>query len=375
MSLRTLRDFLSNRLRLELWLLDGKEKHSGEPFVLVYAGGLERHRLYYANLSFRPEWRERSLGREWFWRVDRRAEQEAPDCSMVVYETGPEKEPLFVFSKLLRSPVWLKFEMPVVEKELSRSAKDRRRDMERKIRKHSFTCSTTRSAEDFDYFYHRMYIPYIQNRHGEMSSIRKYELMRKEFLADCELTFLHKDGQRIAGGIVDYSKKNGRFFCRGVLDGSEEIVRMGVSDALFCFELENIRKKGGTTADLGHCRAFFNDGVFRYKIEIGASVGGGHDKPSGLLRFKPLKLTEALRSHWLRNPFVALDKDGRYHGVLFQDQAPSMQGIDEVLDTNFCRGVDRVTIYTRDGSQNRPERSAAGRFIRFAPIASLMKGE
>ena len=373
--LREIRNYFSNKLRIEAWLLDGREKHSGEPFTVAYAGGLERHRIYFANLAFGPGWGERSLGREWLWRVKSRAERENHACALLVYETGVEKEALFTGSNLLRSPVWLKFEIPVEEKDLSRTARLRRRDMERKIRKHSFTSSSSRKEEDFDNFYHNMYVPYIQNRHGEMSAIQEYSLMKKEFLSGGELVFIHKDGLRIAGGVVDHSQKNSRFHCLGILDGSQEYARMGVSDALYCFQLKHIRERGGMTANLGHCRAFFGDGVFRYKVEIGARVGGGYYRPNGLLRFMPLKRTAALMSYWLNNPFVAQGKEGQYHGIIFIDRVPPVGELDKILDANFCRGVDHVTIYTLDGSTSDPVRTSSGHNIRFAAAASLLKGK
>jgi len=356
-----------------VWLLQGPEKRSGTFLSVAYSGGLERHRIYLANAIFGAGWTERSVGREWLWRVRSRVEREEPTCSLLVYEIEESREPFLAHSPRLRIPVWLKFESPADERGLKPSAKSRRRDMERKIRKYGYTSSASRLPADFEDFYHNMYVPLVRNRYGEMGGIRPYEAMKKEFQSGFELVFLHMGGKTVAGGLIDHSKTTSRLHSHGVRDGSLELIRMGATDALYYFELKHILEKGRDIVNLGHCRAFFNDGVFRYKLEIGARVGGGHDAPSGLLYFEFLRPTAELMSFLEANPFVALDKDKTYRGVVFMEKAPAIKEIDEALDRKLCRGIENVTLYTTSGQSQGSQRTAQGRLVRFSSVDSLFR--
>jgi hypothetical protein len=179
---RKWKDHMTWKLKIDVWLLEGLEKSSGREFAVAYAG-LETQKNYFAQMAFQANWKESPLGRQWLWQVPARVRRESPGCALLVYELEKAKEGFLARSGLLCSPVWVRFELPLDPGGYSTTTRYRHKDMQRKIRKHGFTSSVSRSEADFDDFYHNMYMPYVQKRHTSASLVHPYEDMKKNFLA------------------------------------------------------------------------------------------------------------------------------------------------------------------------------------------------
>ena len=368
--IRQWRDHITWVLKLDLWILEGREKHSGKELVIAYAG-FEAHKNYLARIAFREGWQEHYLERKWLWRIRSFVRRQNPECALLIYEINKNKERFFTPSRLLRSPVWVRFELPLDESLLSSKARTKHKEIRRKIQKHGFTCSTSKSEADFDDFYHNMYLPLAKQRHAELSVVDDFQLFKKKFLADCELTFVHKNGETIAGGILDCSEPIYYFLSMGIRNGSREYVKMGVSEALYYFRILRSREKGCKIANLGHCRSFFKDGVFRHKLEMGAYVANEYHKPEGCLYFRFLRDTEGLREFLCENPFVALGKDKICHGIVFVQEPLASEELDQALKIRDCEGLRDVFVYTFNHKKVGSVQTAGGYHAHFLPTSSV----
>jgi hypothetical protein len=139
----------------------------------------------------------------------------------------------------------------------------------RKILRSGFQYRITRDRDDFDFFYRRMYRPFILKRHQETSNLWDeatfHRLARRGFLMQC----LAQGGQVIAADLVEVTGDLFLGLANGVLDGDESWLEGGALSALYhysirwCFE-HRIRRY-----DAGEGSLYIRDGINQYKMRWG----------------------------------------------------------------------------------------------------------
>lgn len=123
---------------------------------------------------------------------------------------------------------------------------------------------------DLEHFYHRMHVPHIRRRYGELADLDSFEAMRAAFEDHGRLLFV-MDGERAVAGALSQRVGDTLVFRRsGVLDGDETHVKGGAQTALYYFQLRDAVDSGIRAVDAMNSSAFLNDGVFKHKADWGA---------------------------------------------------------------------------------------------------------
>ena len=135
-----------------------------------------------------------------------------------------------------------------------------------KIKRNHLDFFVTKDPAFFDFFYHRMYLPYMRERHRSRAIYREHEDMRKSF-DHGELLFIRKGQDLIAGVLIDYQimETIPRTTQLGVLDGNADYVREGALAAIYYYTIKYLKDKGHQRFNVGLSRPFLSDGVLRYK--------------------------------------------------------------------------------------------------------------
>lgn len=213
-------------------------------------------------------------------------------------------------------PRWLK---TYIDIKYSLAYKRRVKEICRLNRKNAFTFEKAVAVEDFDFFYHRMYEPYIKSRYRETAVIEKYKPMLKEFTdRNSVIYFLLQNGSRIAGMYVGYIKGVPHGHALGVLDGSSEILKSGVTAPLYYFALEEHYRKGENIMTLGGTSPFLNDGLTRFKLSLRAKISDVTQQDSIMLKIIPSG-TDEIRKFLKSNPFVFME-DKKMFCAVFSDE-------------------------------------------------------
>ncbi len=339
-------------VRFDLWSVRGTERHSGGDLAFVY-GGDEPHMNYLARVALGDTYRVQKLGRAWAWEVESAARRRAPDASLLVLEFSSDKEKTFrrlaSCPTRFRIPLWLRMEVDLVSGRETPRAKQKQRNMRRCIRNYGFEAEITKDIGVLKDFYERMHLPYIKKRHGESSVIRDFPQLSAHFEAYCELLLVKTEDGPVGGVVIDYSEGIGKGLIMGVVDGSEEWLRNGLSDAIFHYKLERIKEKGSVVANLGHSRPHLKDGALQYKRKLGGFVSKKLE--CGYFSLCFLKESAALKSFLLQNPFVSVEEDGECHAVVFSEDAPEAtpERLDPLLSEAYCEGLPRMDVYAFSG--------------------------
>jgi len=209
------------------------------------------------------------------------------------------------------------------------------------------------SMEEFDYFYHRMFVPHIKKRFGELSAIDPYGEM-KEFFLKGRLLFVTKEGEAVAGALSLVEDGTLVFRRTGVLDGDETHIEGGGQQALYYFQLKYANEHNLRAVDTMMSAPFLNDGVYINKREWGATVLPDNKSQTWVYFFQPAP-SEKIAYFFEKNPTI-VHSDKGLKGVIgvSNDMDISIASINDLTRRYQARGLEGFTIVTRNGVLSAP---------------------
>lgn len=295
---------LFGRFRYHIWILEGKERVTHAPLELVYAGR-PRNKAYFSHLAFDEPPLEHDRGIMWWPRARRLCAGGETGVPMTVIEK--QRIPRFFPPRAsgLIIPAWVDgiLELSDARRNM-RENRDVKNDL-RKMRKSGFTVAVAPMQDKLDFFYHRMYAPYISHAHGGATALAGYSWVKKK-AAHGELLLVLLDGRTVAGEFILYEKNQAGAVLIGVLNGDSKYLKLGVTGALYYYRIQHLARKGFQRVRLGASRAFIHDGVLQYKKKWGVHLTG--QRKEGFL-IGLLRETAGVRAFLRHNPFIVAIKD------------------------------------------------------------------
>lgn len=219
----------------------------------------------------------------------------------------------------------------------------------RRIRKYGLTYRISRNLADFDRFYYQMYLPYITHRFGRLTAISSYGALKTYFDRGWLLQAL--EGQQVIAAELQYERDNVYYMrSMGILGGDSDLLRHGVSGAIYYYSIQEAIKRGCRAVDFGLTRPLLNDGVLRYKCKWGPVVSHGRTLYQGLwvcVGGNGLAATGFLARH----PLAWMDSTGRWHGlVLAQTDAPlTTADVKSLLKEYWIPGLETIVVVAPAG--------------------------
>lgn len=334
---------IMRRVRLELWLVEGKEASSGQPLSLLCAGVGS----YVLDLAFDGPYRRSRVGRIWLWNVSRALKEKGQGRSLALLRV---RHPYLKLVRLPNSffiPAWVRSEVDLPLRPSVLNTSSVRSDL-RRIRQNRLTFSVTKDPRQFDAFYHRMYVPYIEEVHGRSAFIWPYEVMKRKF-GSCELLQVGQTGQPISGILITYAGPTPRLWSLGVRDADRRYVREGAVTALFYYSFLHLAANGYQAADIGLSRSFLDDGVLRYKRKWGGRIVG---TSVDWFVLEVLASTPGARGFLASHPFICRDGAG-LSGAIFVDSdgKPSAEVLRHFHRRYEVRGLSKLSFYRTDGAR------------------------
>ncbi len=318
----------------DAWLLDGTEVSSGEHLRVLYVGS-QVQKNYIAHLAFGAERQEELVGGRYLWALRGSIKKNSLGCSLAVIECHRRQRRFSEDRGDFFVPQWLCGEADLPLQTRGSSAKD---DV-RKIRRSDLHFVVTREIDEFDRFYHRMYMPYVKERHQDRTIAMSYDhMMRAARRGACELLLVKKGDESVAGMVIRMEGQLPRLWSQGLKDGNLSHLKYGAAAATWYFASLHLRDKGFKRMHMGLSRAFLRDGVLRYKAKWGMRVRDC--LPVGFV-LKLLSPSRGLKSLLLTNPFAHLDK-GQLWGAVFVQEGEQARG-DNVERLWAQYGVDGLS--------------------------------
>ena len=339
-AVRAMRKILE-RHYVVTWRLEGSERVSGHPLIVFFAGQLE-NKNYFADLAFDGSHTETTCRKMWVWSVFKLAKERRGDYGLVIIDVQVPWYRLLKKPDAFLIPCWIRgeVELAVASRQFKQSVSVKS-DLSR-IRQNNLHYMVTTNQQEFDRFYHRMYLPNVTRTYGDKAYPMTYVEMMKE-VDHCELLLVKKDADDVAGIVLVYDGAEVRAWSLGVKDGDPGHVKAGALSALYYFSILHLISKGYRRLHLGATRPFLRDGVLRYKKKWGTRIVG---RSLRWFVLNPMQNVIGVKAFLANNPFVFEDDSG-LNGALFVGEGPLLSD-DEIrkLET-YCHelGIQSVKMF------------------------------
>ncbi len=339
-QLRSAKRSLRSLLSVDTFELEGIERASGES-IRIYFAGVKQDVEYFGHMSLQEGFSITALGRRFTWMALLTGKNATYDIQVVAAHRFYSKS--LMRGKGFQVPRWVGTEVDTAKaKELAEHSKSLKWDM-RKVTRNGYEYEITHDRALYDYFYEKLYLPYISTTYDDRSFLMSYKVMMSE-LEHCELGFVKKDGQRLAGGIIIHKDGKTRGWSLGVLNGNKELVKEGVITALYYFETLYLLGKGIEKRSFGSSRAFLKDGVLKFKRKWGITLSSS--KPVGFF-MRPLRDSAASRAFLENNPFI-FEAEGRFRAGIFVPDDFSgdfVAWLGKMHKDCYCDGLSKLYVF------------------------------
>jgi hypothetical protein len=141
-----------------------------------------------------------------------------------------------------------------------------------KLEKNGFSYHYSRAREDFLFFYHHMYLPFVNARHGSQALIVPLEDQHNRWFKAGGLILVTESNQPVAGAIVIRTGKICYNIEMGVLRGAPELMEAGVIAFLDWSTIQWCYTQSAKQLCLGGSQAYCSNGSFDSKTKWGARV-------------------------------------------------------------------------------------------------------
>jgi len=329
-------------LRMEQWIITGDEAASKQELAIVYTGS-EKNKNFLIRLAFNGSCRETYVGKKWLWQTLETVNRRSCDCSLMINEVPKAFRALFQRKKYFYVPCWISAEVDISAGISSLIKNESLKSDLRKIMKHRLHFEVTNELSQFHNFYYNMHLPYITRVHGKEASIMNYASMKKDF-RNRTLLLIRKGEECIAGIFLDCTNKVASLRSLGIRAGnSDHVKKDGAIGALFYFSVQYLQENGFTRVNFGGSRAFFKDGVLRYKRKWDPKVV---DECQRAFLIRPLSKTAGVKGFLLNNPFIYVDKMRLYGAVFVEaDQSLSKEGCGKIYHDYYQKGMTKLVVY------------------------------
>lgn len=301
--------------RLDTWILTGRELVTGEPLCIAFCGTAV-FKEYQRRISFQDGNEEKYVGRFWANVIPLYLKYRFPECGLLIvhlYKSGEANSKHF--NVHLKSPVWMPLKLDLKATLESSVRRAWFKNVAKKIADNKFTFEVKSDEASLEDFYRRMYLPLVKNRYGSATIPADYRGLIQR-LSTSELVMVKMGDNYVGGCLVDFGEEIPRMLEMGVLDGSPELIKRGVSDAIYFMSIDRVIQKGGVAVSFGNSRGFLNDGPLFHKFLVGATFHNSHYPKAGFLYFQILNRTPGLEQFLIQNPLL-ISEGGRYYATAF----------------------------------------------------------
>lgn len=327
----------------------GNERHSGRPLSIRYIGTaaqlhfltelcFDGHRIVHERPLATPgrtiaALRQAGADEDFLW-----VDAESWIAGPLVRRPG------------LRLPTWIKQHLEIRDEwndVVGALPRATRRGVARFLRKYGYQGRLNGSAEALDDFYHRLYRPYVSDRHGEGALVVSERLFRSECRGGLLVELLH-DGEVVGANLLRRSGKTMSIVWCGLSEKVETSDLKGASDVLDYFSILHAFRSGCDRLDFGPSRPRLNDGLLVYKSKWDTHLGAGRLRKPPLV-VAPRTLSPAVvpvlsENHWITS------EGGRLVGRILRNGGPLTNGDAEELQARHGHpGIASLNLYALAG--------------------------
>jgi len=225
------------------------------------------------------------------------------------------------------------------EQVFARMSKLRRRSI-KAIKKLDYSYEITREPQKLDFFYYKMYLPYIKKRYGKSANLVSFftanQLFRKGGLLLVKL-----NGKNVSGILYKPFKDTVSACCLGFYEGKDQVLDEGAGQAALYFLINWSKTQGYRQIDYGLCKPFMSDGLFTYKRSWGMKAIASRNSVLGL---KVNNFNTSVIEFLSENPMISAESEG-LSGLIFEKISDKRNEVFQPLYRSYyTHGLSRIVV-------------------------------
>lgn len=230
---------------------------------------------------------------------------------------------------------------PSVDTIIQRSSRRRRRSI-KKLLHYDFEYRVSEySEEDFNFFYYKLYLPYIKNHFRKAAKMSAYLELKTCYMKNGGIIFVTREKKIVAGILFQMRGDTICAICSGVYNGDYKFVADLAGQAALFFLIKWAKKRKIKTLNYGCTMPFFSDGIFNYKREWGMVVEEEGRQPVCALKLG--EPNERILSFLEQQPFIFLHNEV-IKGAVFIGHKPSKTELQRVQSRLLIPKIDSLVI-------------------------------
>ncbi len=220
-------------------------------------------------------------------------------------------------------PIWVDFVLGLpepLERLLAGNEVRKIRGRVNKVRKTGFSWRFSRSRDDFELFYHRMYLPFVKARHGDRAMVTPDRFQWDPWFTSGRggLILVTRGGQQVAGKICHIANGVCYDLEMGILDGDPGLLQQGINAFITWSSIEWGYRQGARHFNMGGAHGWRSNHGFQWKAQWGARIVR-QQQPCRRWTFLARELSTALQDRLNRIGFVG-ERNGAFYGIRVESQ-------------------------------------------------------
>ena len=261
-----------------------------------------------------------------------------------VYSKLLEKYGFFVIPKMISMSIDLSDQQKQLYSSFSRTI----RKNINKVVKNKFSYEVSEDISKLDFFYYKMYLPFVKNRYADEAIIMDYSFVKNTF-ENGKLILVKDNGKYKLGVLICcYGKNKALLSLTGVAGNNQEYLDKNAGLASTYFSILWSKDNDIETLNFGFCKPYLNDGVFQHNKKWGTYVEKfrnhtyniDHDQIFGL---KILNLNKGVKNFLERNPFICLN-NGQLNGMVFSNNHLGHYEVDNIYKKYAISGLNKLYL-------------------------------
>jgi hypothetical protein len=226
----------------------------------------------------------------------------------------------------------------------------------KKIRSLNYSYVISRNNEkNHDFFYWRMYLPYIRRRFGGGAQPNSYQTSKTVYRKNGGIIFVLEENKPISGILFFVKNKTVHAVGLGVYQSDENYLKNSACEAALFFLIKWSKTQGLKSLNYGGTVPFFTNGVFQYKKEWGMLAEEKTDQIFCALKI--VSLNEECLSCLLHNPFIFLDKN-EMKGLVFANHRLTQTELQKLFSTYAIPKMDSLMVISYYDEKTREKAEA-----------------
>jgi hypothetical protein len=333
--------------RVNIWCWPGCD------WSIIYTGS-NYHSAELQHLLYSDKPAPALLGRVNIWNLPAETKQWTQEADLVVCELNRRQPRASTTGYIFTMAPWVRMVLdvsPPAETLMANLRKDIRYRL-RKTLKNGFTCRASHSEADFHFFYHSMFLPFLETRFQERGVSAAYDDLLAEF-SKGGLIVVERNGQSVSGMMYLHTDQTLYSTWGGVLHGDYELMREGVQVARWWFAIQLAQQMGCRYYDLGRALASLQNGLFDFKLGWGAQVWRDH-RLHETWTFISQNLPVKLRAQLNDQQFLG-EVEGHYYLIFLSDPQDALDQscLNEKLQVAQAYRLSGVLVVTPGHCETR----------------------